>query len=68
VRERATEKLQEWSVAFKGKDGLRDTSLVRLYERLKREGDVEFPSKDPTATAVMVDSLSVSFSLLESYE
>lgn len=58
VRDQTLAKIQEWAVAFKGKDNLRDTSLVRTYERIKNEG-LPFPAKDPTATAAMVDSLSV---------
>lgn len=58
VRDQTLGKIQEWAVAFKGKDNLRDTSLVRTYERIKNEG-LPFPAKDPTATAAMVDSLSV---------
>ncbi|GAA6021569.1 hypothetical protein JCM11491_000259 [Sporobolomyces phaffii] len=58
VRDKALEKLQEWAVAFKGKDALRDTQLVKVYDKLKSVDRLEFPVKDPTATAAMVDSLS----------
>jgi len=58
VREKTLAKVQEWAVAFKGKDNLRDTNLVRTYDKMKNEG-LPFPAKDPTATAAMVDSLSV---------
>ncbi|GAA5876936.1 hypothetical protein JCM16303_006341 [Sporobolomyces ruberrimus] len=57
VREKTLEKLQEWAVAFKGKEQLRDTLLVRTYDRMKNEG-LPFPAKDPLATAAMVDSLA----------
>ncbi|GAA5897435.1 uncharacterized protein JCM6883_006697 [Sporobolomyces salmoneus] len=57
VKEKVLEKVQEWAEAFKGKEGLRETQLVKTYERLRLEG-LPFPKKDPTATAAMVDSLS----------
>ncbi|BGP34123.1 Vacuolar protein-sorting-associated protein 27 [Rhodotorula toruloides] len=57
VKEKVLAKLQDWTTAFKGKDQLRDSELVRVYDKLVKEG-VQFPPRDPTATAAMVDSLS----------
>ncbi|BGP50238.1 Vacuolar protein-sorting-associated protein 27 [Rhodotorula kratochvilovae] len=57
VKDRVLARLQDWATAFKGKDQLRDAELVRVYDRLQHEG-VQFPPRDPTATAAMVDSLS----------
>ncbi|GAA5826961.1 hypothetical protein JCM3770_005183 [Rhodotorula araucariae] len=57
VKDRVLARLQDWATAFKGKDQLRDSELVRVYDRLQHEG-VQFPPRDPTATAAMVDSLS----------
>ncbi|GAA5959527.1 hypothetical protein JCM3765_002356 [Sporobolomyces pararoseus] len=59
VREKTLEKLQEWASAFKQQGGgLRETKLVKLYEKLRNDNSIEFPTKDPIATAAMVDSLS----------
>ncbi|GAA5987188.1 hypothetical protein JCM5350_003275 [Sporobolomyces pararoseus] len=60
VKTKVLEKLQEWSLAFKqGKPELRETRLVKLYDRLKLDPSIEFPTKiDLVATAAMVDSLS----------
>ncbi|GAA5846978.1 hypothetical protein JCM9279_006977 [Rhodotorula babjevae] len=65
VKERVLARLQDWATAFKAKAPssssssaqLFDSELVRVYDRLVREG-VDFPPRDPTATAAMVDSLS----------
>ncbi|SCV71704.1 BQ2448_3292 [Microbotryum intermedium] len=57
VKEKVTAKLQDWATAFAGKDGLKGSDLVRVYERMKGDG-FAFPPRDPTATAAMVDSLS----------
>ena len=71
VKERVLARLQDWATAFKAKHPgassssssssssaqLADSELVRVYDRLLREG-VAFPPRDPTATAAMVDSLS----------
>lgn len=59
VKDKVLSKLQDWATAFQGKDALRHTDLVRAYERMRNEG-LPFPARDPTATAAMVDSLSVS--------
>lgn len=58
VKDKVLARLQDWATAFKGKDQLRDSELVRVYDKLVKEG-VQFPPRDPTATAAMVDSLSV---------
>lgn len=52
-------KVQDWATAFQGKDSLKGTELVKSYEKMKSDG-LQFPARDPTATAAMVDSLSVS--------
>ncbi|EGU11578.1 Vacuolar sorting-associated protein Vps27 [Rhodotorula toruloides ATCC 204091] len=57
VKEKVLARLQDWATAFKGKDQLRDSELVRAYDKLVKEG-VQFPPRDPTATTAMVDSLS----------
>jgi growth factor-regulated tyrosine kinase substrate len=57
VKEKTLEKLQEWAVAFKGKESLGETQLVKVYERLKNQGE-PFPKIDSNASAAMVDSLS----------
>ncbi|BGO93681.1 hypothetical protein NBRC10512_004453 [Rhodotorula toruloides] len=57
VKDKVLARLQDWATAFKGKDQLRDSELVRVYDKLVKEG-VQFPPRDPTATAAMVDSLS----------
>lgn len=59
VKERALGRLQDWATAFMGKEELRSSELVKAYERMRSEG-LPFPPRDPTATAAMVDSLSVS--------
>ena len=59
VKEKVMSKLQDWATAFAAKENLRSSELVRSYERMKNEG-LPFPPRDPTATAAMVDSLSVS--------
>jgi growth factor-regulated tyrosine kinase substrate len=67
VQELVLKLIQDWASAFSAKAGLRDTELVRAYESLRRDG-MNFPPRDPLATAAMVDSLSVSlmFPLLQS--
>ncbi|GEM10488.1 vacuolar sorting-associated protein VPS27 [Rhodotorula toruloides] len=57
VKEKVLARLQDWATAFKGKEQLRNSELVRVYDKLVNEG-VQFPPRDPTATAAMVDSLS----------
>ncbi|GJN92496.1 hypothetical protein Rhopal_005526-T1 [Rhodotorula paludigena] len=57
VKERALARVQDWASAFKSKDALRDSELVRVYDRLVSD-KAPFPPRDPTATAAMVDSLS----------
>ncbi|CEQ42402.1 SPOSA6832_04219 [Sporobolomyces salmonicolor] len=57
VRDKVRVKVQDWATAFRGKDQLRDSELVRAYDRMRNEG-LPFPARDPTATAAMVDSLS----------
>ncbi|KDE03335.1 hypothetical protein MVLG_06178 [Microbotryum lychnidis-dioicae p1A1 Lamole] len=57
VKEKVTAKLQDWATAFVGKEGLKGSELVRVYERMSAEGFI-FPPRDPTATAAMVESLS----------
>lgn len=59
VREKVKAKVQDWATAFAAKSGLGGCELVWAYERMKKDG-VEFPPRDPLATAAMVDSLSVS--------
>jgi hypothetical protein len=59
VKDRVLAKLQDWATAFEQKESLRSSSLVMAYQRMRSEG-LPFPPKDPTATAAMVDSLSVS--------
>lgn len=58
VREMVLRKVQDWATAFQMMDALKGTELVRAYERMRAEG-LPFPPRDPTATAAMVDSLSV---------
>ncbi|KAK4698726.1 hypothetical protein P7C70_g7545, partial [Phenoliferia sp. Uapishka_3] len=58
VKELVLKKVQDWASAFMMMNGLKGTDLVRSYERMRNEG-IPFPPKDPTATAAMVDSLSV---------
>ncbi|SCZ88924.1 BZ3500_MvSof-1268-A1-R1_Chr1-1g00829 [Microbotryum saponariae] len=57
VKDKVIAKLQDWATAFVGKEGLKGSELVRVYERMKADG-FAFPPTDPTATAAMVESLS----------
>jgi growth factor-regulated tyrosine kinase substrate len=59
VREMVLTRVQDWATAFMGKDTLRHSELVRTYDRMRGDG-LPFPPRDPTATAAMIDSLSVS--------
>lgn len=59
VKEGVLAKLQDWATAFEQKDSLKSSALALAYQRMRSEG-LPFPPKDPTATAAMVDSLSVS--------
>ncbi|BGP18428.1 hypothetical protein JCM10213_001675 [Rhodosporidiobolus nylandii] len=55
----ARERTQEWAAAFRasGRKELRESELVEVVDRLKRDG-VEFPTLDKSATGAMVESLS----------
>ncbi|GAA5903531.1 hypothetical protein JCM5296_006852 [Sporobolomyces johnsonii] len=57
VRDKVRVKVQDWATAFRAKDQLSDSDLVRAYDRMRNDG-LPFPARDPTATAAMVDSLS----------
>lgn len=59
VREKVRARVQDWAGAFEGKGELGGSELVRRYRAMREEG-ITFPARDPTATAAMVDSLSVS--------
>ena len=58
VREKVRARVQDWATAFESKPELELSHLVTRYRVMKDDG-ITFPARDPTATAAMVDSLSV---------
>ncbi|KAI8452968.1 hypothetical protein BY996DRAFT_2964649 [Phakopsora pachyrhizi] len=57
VQEKLRREFQNWALAFEAVPFLSSSELVTNYRKLKSSG-VEFPPKDPSATAAMVDSMS----------
>jgi len=57
VKEKLKRDFQNWALAFESVPMLASSELVTNYRRLKTLG-IEFPPKDPLATAAMVDSMS----------
>ncbi|KAA1072222.1 Vacuolar protein-sorting-associated protein 27 [Puccinia graminis f. sp. tritici] len=57
VKEKLKREFQNWALAFESVPMLASSELVSNYRRLKTMG-IEFPPKDPLATAAMVDSMS----------
>ncbi|WAQ86803.1 hypothetical protein PtA15_7A532 [Puccinia triticina] len=57
VKEKLKRDFQNWALAFDSVPMLSSSELVTNYRRLKTMG-IEFPPKDPLATAAMVDSMS----------
>ncbi|MBW0464376.1 hypothetical protein O181_004091 [Austropuccinia psidii MF-1] len=57
VKEKLKRDFQNWALAFEAVPFLSSSELVTNYRRLKTLG-IEFPPKDPSATAAMVDSMS----------
>lgn len=57
VKEKLKREFQNWALAFEAVPFLASSELVTNYRRLKTIG-IEFPPKDPLATAAMVDSMS----------
>lgn len=57
VRDKLKREFQNWALAFEAVPSLKTSELVGQYHRLRHQG-IEFPPRDPSATAAMVDSLS----------
>ncbi|EGF98547.1 uncharacterized protein MELLADRAFT_118517 [Melampsora larici-populina 98AG31] len=57
VREKLKKEFQNWALAFEAVSFLSHSELVHNYKRLSSLG-IEFPPRDPSATAAMVDSMS----------
>ncbi|PLW57414.1 hypothetical protein PCANC_01817 [Puccinia coronata f. sp. avenae] len=57
VKEKLKREFQNWALAFESVPMLASSELVTNYRRLKTMG-IDFPQRDPLATAAMVDSMS----------
>ncbi|KAH9466058.1 hypothetical protein MJO29_007730 [Puccinia striiformis f. sp. tritici] len=58
VRLKLKTDFQNWALAFESVPILSNSELVSNYKKLKNIQAIDFPPKDPLATAAMVDSMS----------